>query len=65
LWIGGKPVWGGQRMTLSKMAGGVRHAAVSHKVKRRTYPVMLRAFPNLTVIRIRSRRQLARWLEGE
>jgi hypothetical protein len=52
-------------MTLSKMAGGVRHAAVSHKVKRRTYPVMLRAFPNLTVIRIRSRRQLARWLEGE
>lgn len=62
--ISGEAVWGGARMTLSKVASGVRHAARSHALKRRTYPDLIAAFPNLTVTRIRSRRELARWKAG-
>lgn len=63
-WLTREPIWGGVRMTLSKAASGVRHAVRSHGLKRRTYPDALAAFPNLTVIRIRSRRELARWRAG-
>lgn len=63
-WMSGETIWGGVRMTPSRVASGIGHAAKSHALKRRTYPALLSAFPNLTVIRIRSRRELARWREG-
>lgn len=61
-WITRKTVWSGQRMTLAKMWSGVRHAARTHALKRRTYPAMLAEFPNIAVLRMRSRRELADWL---
>lgn len=63
-WMSGEAIWGGVRMTLSKAVSGIRHAAKSHSLKRRTYPHLLGAFPDLTVIHIRSRRELARWTNG-
>ncbi len=62
-WISGEAIWGGARMTPSRVVSGIRHAAKSHALKRKTYPALLSGFPNLTVIRIRSRRELARWRE--
>lgn len=64
-WMTRRPVWGGQRMTLSRAVSGIRHAAHSHAVKRRTYPGMLAAFPALAVVRIRSPRELESWLAGK
>jgi hypothetical protein len=63
-WISGEEIWGGARMTLAKAVSGIRHTARSHALKRRTYPDLLAAFPNLTVVRIRSRRELAGWKAG-
>lgn len=62
-WMKGEAVWGGVRMTPSRVVSGIRHAASSHALKRSTYPLLLLGFPNLTVIRIRSRRELACWVE--
>lgn len=63
-WMIGETIWGGVRMTLSRAASGIWHAAKSHAPKRNAYPALLAAFPNLTVVRIRSRRELARWMKG-
>jgi hypothetical protein len=63
-WMSGQQIWGGARMTLAKAASGICHTAKSHALKRRSYPGLLAAFPNLTVVRIRSRRELARWKAG-
>ena len=60
-WISGEEIWGGARMTFAKAVSGIAHTAKSHALKRRAYPDLLAAFPDLTVVRIRSRRELARW----
>jgi len=61
-WVMRTPIWGGLRMTLPRLIGGVRHAATSHALKRRAYPGLLASFPNLTVIHIQSPAQLQAWL---
>lgn len=61
-WLARTPVWGGLRMTLPRVLSGARHAATSHALKRRSYPGLLASFPNLTVVRIRSNRELEAWL---
>ncbi len=61
-WLTRTPVWGGLRMTLARVVSGARHAATSHAGKRRSYPDLLASFPNLTVVRIRSNRELEAWL---
>lgn len=63
-WLGRTPVWGGRRMTLPRALSGVRHAATSHALKRRSYRAILAGFPNLTVVHIRSQDELAAWLAG-
>jgi hypothetical protein len=63
-WLSGDPVWNGKRMTLAKALGGAMHAFRTHGLKRRTYPGLLAQFPNLQVIRIRSRRDLEKWLNS-
>ena len=63
-WMTGEMIWGGVRMTLARAVSGVRHAVRSHALKRSTYPSALAGFPELSVIRIRSRRELARWTAG-
>ena len=60
-WMSGEDIWGGARMTFPKAVSGIAHTAKSHALKRRAYPDLLAAFPDLTVVRIRSRRELARW----
>lgn len=61
-WLMRTPVWGELRMTLPRLASGVRHASRSHSLKRLAYPDLLAGLPNLTVIRIRSNAQLEAWL---
>jgi hypothetical protein len=63
-WLLRTPIWGGLRMTLPKAWAGVRHAARSHALKRRTYPQLLAEHPGLPVVRIRSARALRRWMDG-
>jgi len=63
-WASGKPVWGGQRMTLAKAWSGWRHAARSHGLKRRTFPGWLAELEGVTVVRLTSRRAARRWLAG-
>ena len=62
-WVLRTPVWGGLRMTLPGVWSGVRHAARSHSLKRRTYPNLLADFPNLTVVHIQSAAELRSWIE--
>lgn len=60
--LSGQKVWNGQRMTLGKAWSGIRHAATSNGLKRRTYPAMLAEFPGLKVVRLRSPAAVAAWL---
>ena len=60
-WLMRTPVWGGLRMTLPRALSGIRHAATSHALKRRSYPELLAKFPNLTVVRVRSPNELDDW----
>jgi hypothetical protein len=56
-WLGGATVWGGQRMTLAKALGGVRHLLRSHGQKRRAYPGWLSQLdrPTVRIVRAASR----------
>lgn len=63
-WMTGEMIWGGVRMSLTRAVSGAKHAAKSHAIKRSTYPNALASFPELSVIRIRSRRELSRWAAG-
>jgi hypothetical protein len=63
-WLRRTPVWGGQRMTLAKALGGVRHVLRSHALKRATYPAWLAALAPKPVVRLRSRAALSTWLAG-
>ncbi|HEX4196819.1 MAG TPA: hypothetical protein VHZ26_05210 [Caulobacteraceae bacterium] len=63
-WLSGEPVWGGQRMTLAKAWGGVRHTLRSHAGKRGAYPSLLAGFANLEVVRLTSPRAAETWLAG-
>jgi adenylate kinase family enzyme len=63
-WVRRTPIWGGLRMTLPKAWNGVRHAARSHAIKRRTYADLLAGFSNLQVIRVQSAGDLRRWIES-
>jgi len=62
-WSQRTPIWGGLRMTLPKAWSGVRHAARSHALKRRTYPDLLAIYPKLEVVHIRSTADLKRWID--
>jgi len=57
-WLRQTPVCGDLRMTLRHPLSGIRHAAKSHGLKRRVYPSLLREFPTLTVIHVRSAREV-------
>jgi len=63
-WIKSTPVWGGLRMPLARAWDGVRHAARSHALKRRTYPDLFASFPALKVVHIRSTAELRTWLDS-
>jgi len=63
-WLRRTPVWGGQRMTLSKALGGVRHVLHSHGLKHATYPAWLAAYASKPVVRLRTKAELASWLAG-
>jgi hypothetical protein len=60
-WWRRTPVWGGQRMTLAKAIGGVRHVLRSHRLKHSLYPEWLADFEPTPVMRMRTRSELARW----
>jgi len=61
-WLGRQKVWGGQAMTLAKAWSGLRHAANSHGLKRRTYPGYLAEIPSVAVVRLTSPDEVERWL---
>lgn len=61
-WIKRTPIWGGLRMTFRRLVSGVRHAARSHSLKRRTYPDLLSGFPRLKVVHIQSEAALKAWI---
>ena len=63
-WLKRTSIWGGLRMTLPKAWSGIRHAAIGHGLKRRTYPDLLTDFPNLQVVHIRSSEELKQWIDG-
>jgi hypothetical protein len=63
-WLQRTPVWGGQRMTLAKAFGGVRHALRSHGLKRATYPAWLAACEPTPFVRLRSKAEMANWFAG-
>ena len=61
-WWRRTPVWGGQRMTLAKAFGGVRHVLRSHRLKHSVYPEWLAALEPTPVVRVRTRPELAKWV---
>ena len=63
-WAARTPVWGGQPMTLAKALTGARHSLRSHAQKHAAYPAWL-AELDARVVRLRSKRELARWLASE
>jgi len=63
-WLRRTPVWGGQRMTLARALGGVRHVLRSHGLKHTVYPAWLAACGPKPVVRLRTRADLANWLAG-
>lgn len=63
-WWRGERAWGVERMTLGRACGGIRHVLRTHASKRREYPQLLAGYPELTVIRLTSRREVDRWLLG-
>ena len=63
-WFRRTPVWGGQRMTLAKALGGVRHVLRSHGVKHASYPAWLAAYAPKPVVRLQTRSALSNWLGG-
>jgi hypothetical protein len=62
-WASRAPVSGGQRMSLAKAWSGLRHVLRSHGLKRRTYPGWLGELTSTEVVRLRSRREAAAWLD--
>src|SRR5262249_10317175 len=63
-WLSRTPIWNGKRMTLAKALDGARHVIRSHGQKRQTYPGLLAEYPDLQVVRIRSQRDLEKWLKS-
>jgi hypothetical protein len=63
-WLRRTPVWGGQRMTLAKALGGVRHVLRSHAMKHATYRAWLADYAPKPVVRLRTREALSDWLAG-
>lgn len=61
-WVSRQKVWGGKRMTLSKVYSGIKHSLYSHSRKRNTYPTQLAEFPQLQSIRLTSAKQVGDWL---
>jgi hypothetical protein len=63
-WRRRTPVWGGQRMTLAKALGGVRHVLRSHGLKHSSYPTWLAACHPKPVVRLQTTAELAKWVSG-
>lgn len=60
--LSGEPVWSGNVMTWSRAWSGVRHAARSHGLKRRQYPLWLGQLQGPVVLRLRTSREVEAWL---
>ncbi len=61
-WLSGRPTWSGNRMTFKRAQAGVRHGLRSYRLKRRTYPAMLKSLPEARVLRFRRPRDAEVWL---
>jgi hypothetical protein len=62
--IRGEQLWNGNHENWCRAWSGVRHTWSTHKSKERNYPKFLAEFPHLQIIRLRSPRQVKRWLNA-